>query len=99
MDSFVYVKRQVFDIYDADNDRWQSLSAVNENTQEYEADEWQDKAEQLSVNKLNIAIKRATVYNPKLLQSYRFEFIADGETVEDSLRKMKVYAENFGARY
>ncbi len=92
-----HFKRQTFDYYDFENDRWYADRKYSEpyNT----ADEWQAAAEKLSLAELQRAVKAADSYESGFSEKYGLLTLAKYEQIEDNIITVTVQPENFGAIY
>lgn len=91
-DDPVYMKTQVFDRYDAENNRWES---VGENITGSRS--WSDHAALLNYEKLADAFEKAAEYEPSLYDDYPSIKYLDGITETES--NATVYTQQFPAVY
>ncbi len=97
-DNAPYMKRQVFDYYDFENDRWYSEKEYS--TAEYSQDIWYQSADLLSQQGLLDAMAKAEEYEEGFWEKYNISgLIAQREKLEDPVNKIYVRSENFGAAY
>lgn len=80
----LYLKRQTFDLYDFDNDRWYPLEYYSEAV--YSREEWLAAYKNKSLSLLIEAMKRAQEYEPGILNQYGMKGLPDiQEDTEDTL--------------
>lgn len=92
-----YFKRQTFDYYDFENHRWypdEYYSSIY-----YTAEEWTERAGDLSLRVLQQAIKKAEEYSPGFTGKYGLSSIAGYSQLNDPEKQMYVQPEDFGAVY
>lgn len=91
----VYMKRQTFDLYDFESNRW--FSAYKDNEETYSENEWADYQELLKISDLQNALEKASRYNPDFGRKY--SGLIGKEKISDPKRKIGVTAQNFNAGY
>lgn len=92
-----HFKRQTFDYYDLENDRWY---ADAEYSRPYYTDfEWKDKARKLSLEELQKAVKAADSYESGFSDKYGLSRLAQFDQIEDNVITVTIQPENFGAIY
>jgi hypothetical protein len=92
-----YMKKHTFDYYDFDNDRWYKDSYYSDII--YDADDWYGLRGNVSLFKLQTAIRRADSYEQGFAEKYGLERLVQGDYIYDSVNTVTVHAENFGAGY
>ncbi|MCR4617630.1 MAG: transglutaminase-like domain-containing protein [Lachnospiraceae bacterium] len=91
-----YLKRQVFDAYDYEKNRWYSIeAAVNETNPEV----YLLQKKLLSISNLMSLIKYVSSDNDEFVQKYNLEKIAESDIIPDIKTKYTITAQNFGASY
>lgn len=88
----VYMKTQVFDIYDSEKRRWTSEGDTVQGRRS-----WQDTAKLMSFEKLSEAIKAAAENRPEIYEEYPSARVYEGITEEESF--CIVYTGDFYAVY
>lgn len=92
-----YFKRQTFDYYDFENDRWYADDSYSE---PYHTDyEWTAQAGKLSLAQLQKAIKAADGYESGFSAKYGMSGLSDYEQITDDYISVTIQPENFGAVY
>lgn len=92
-----YFKRQTFDYYDFENDRWYADDSYSE---PYYTDyEWTAQAGKLSLAQLQKAIKAADGYESGFAAKYGMSGLSDYEQITDDYISVTIQPENFGAVY
>lgn len=95
-DGDIYLKRQVFDVYDFEKDRWYSLDgAVNET--DFDA-YFRDK-KLLSISGITELIKAVNEIDKGFAARYGLEEVAEGNTIPDVPTNYVITAQNFSAAY
>ena len=95
-DGDIYLKRQVFDVYDFEKDRWYSLDgAVNET--DFDA-YFRDK-KLLSVSAITELLKTVAETSPDFAAKYGLEEVVSGSTIPDVPTNYVITAQNFSAAY
>ena len=92
----VYLKRQNFDLYDFENDRWYSLP---ETEKEADISALMEKNKQLSLDKLLDAIRFADVTSLGFAEKYGITVRDSWESFADREVHYTIGAQNFGAAY
>lgn len=86
-----YMKTQVFDTYDAENNRWEADMQLNG------IKDWQDKAALMNFEKLSSALEKAAQYDENFYERYPFaEYLDD---VHESETYSLVYSRQYPAAY
>lgn len=83
----MYLKRQTFDYYDFENDRWYPEDDYTQAV--YSLEEWYEENEKHSLNLLIQAIHCAAEYEPEILSEYGLENIPDYSDAE----KKQIYVD------
>lgn len=92
-----YFKRQTFDYYDLENDRWY---ADTEYSKPYYTDfEWKTQAQKLSLAELQKAVKAADSYESGFSDKYGLSRLAQYGQIDDNIITVTIQPENFGAVY
>lgn len=91
-----YLKRQNFDYYDFEEDRWYPYE---KDPQLYPAELWKSEHFMLNMTALQSAIKHADMYEPGFSAKYGLENIANGSVIHDPVNNMYIQSHNFGAVY
>jgi len=92
-----YLKRQNFDIYDFENDRWY---AINEYADPICTNyEWAEITEGLTLPRLQEAIRVTEELSPGFAAKYGLESLVDGERFKIYERTVTITALNFEAEY
>lgn len=86
----LYLKRQSFDLYDFDHDRWYSMEAYSEPV--YSQEQWQEKQGSKNLCLLTEALRCAQEYEPDILAEYGLEQIP---VLEDCRKVISIEAMNF----
>ncbi len=92
-----YFKRQSFDYYDFENDRWYSASDYS--SLYYTDAEWEADNGLLSLAMLQQAAAEAEKYSPGFSSEYGLDRLIGYEQLDDSEQELYVQSENFGAVY
>lgn len=92
-----YFKRQTFDYYDFENDRWYADDSYSEPY--YTDHEWTSQAEKLSLAQLQKAIKAADGYESGFSQKYGLTELSQYEQITDDYISVTIQPENFSAVY
>lgn len=95
----VYLKRQNFDLYDYENNRWYSLYSDGRSEVHYIPDEWKYEKELLQYTMLQNAVGRASDLSPEFINKYGLQNMAKSAYIADPLQKIYIHSENFGAKY
>lgn len=95
--SVPYFKRQTFDYYDFENDRW----SVNEYYMQpfYSDFEWTSNMQLMSLSDLQKAIRAADGYESGFAEKYGISGVIGQEQIIDPEREIFVQPEDFGAIY
>ncbi len=93
--SRVYLKRQVFDLYDFEKDRWYIADSQKS---EADFDEWFSAQKLLSASDLVKALQAAEELEPGLFEKHDIRDI-EGANVSDPVMHYSLTAQNFEARY
>lgn len=96
-DTDPYFKRQTFDYYDFENDRWYAEDYYS--VPFYAAEEWSLEAQKLSLADLRKAIIAADGYEPGFADKYGLVRLSEYTQFRDPVREIIVEPENFGAVY
>lgn len=96
-DDISYLKRQTFDVYDFENDRWTALD--DDTMSVYSEDEWDVQTYALNLSDLQSAFKYAEEVSPGFAAKYGFERIVSGDAVEYPQENLEVRSLNFSAEY
>lgn len=96
-ESAPYFKRQNFDYYDFDNDRWYGDKEYSELL--YTRDEWSEHHSKLSLANLQNAIKAAEQYEYGFAEKYGLSRLAGYSDLSDTLQTMYIQPNGFGAVY
>lgn len=92
-----HFKRQTFDYYDLENDRWY---ADAEYSKPYYTDfEWREKTRNLSLAELQKAVKAADSYESGFSDKYGLSQLVQYDQIEDKVITVTIQPENFGAIY
>lgn len=94
---FEYLKRQNFDIYDFEKDRWQESKEFRQRV--YSPKNWDNYSSKLQLSQLQLALKRAIGYDSEFAQRYGLTEVVEGQTIMDPINNFYVRSENFGAFY
>ena len=92
----MYLKRQVFDYYDFENDRWYSDEYYSEYI--YSGDEWYSDRSELETDKLVKAMAMAEALKPGFLEKYGLSELVNVEFGQE-IKTMYITAENFDSSY
>lgn len=92
-----YFKKQSFDYYDFDNDRWYADDAYSVSV--YTGEQWYDNASLLSTAELRSAIIAAEEYESGFVDRYSLNRLVDYSDYTDELKTVRVSPEGFGAVY
>lgn len=92
-----YFKRQTFDYYDFENDRWYADDSYSEPY--YTDHEWTSQAEKLSLAQLQKAIKAADGYESGFSEKYGLTELSQYEQITDDYISVTIQPENFSAVY
>ena len=96
-DGYAYLKRQNFDHYDFENDRW--FYDKNAMDMVYTADSWKNRYKNLQLNLLQDAIKTVCNKDPAFIKKYNLENFVNSQPVNDPEKNLFIRSENFGAVY
>ncbi|MBQ4284124.1 MAG: DUF58 domain-containing protein [Lachnospira sp.] len=88
----LYLKRQTFDIYDFENNRWYGKSAYSD--PKYRQDGWLTYYGTRNLAELMLAMKEAEAFDPGILEKYGIKDIPDTETVK---RRLEISATNYAS--
>lgn len=91
-DNPVYLKRQVFDFYDFEYDRWYCSTQYSANSKELE--KWNEAQENLDINELAEAMLKAEELSPGFLEKYGLEGIK-GYSFKNTKMTATIEAQNF----
>lgn len=92
----IYLKRQNFDLYDFENDRWYALPEAGEET---DLSGLTEKNRQLSLRKFMDAILLAEEVSPGFTEGYGINVNDSWESFTDREIHYTIGAQNFGAAY
>lgn len=92
-----YFKRQTFDYYDFENDRW--YADEKHSAPVYTMDEWEDKRALLSLDNFRDAVIKADEYEAGFLESFGLGKLAGYTGFSDEVKQVFVYPEEFPAMY
>ena len=92
-----YLKRQHFDVYDFESDRWTALE--NYSAADLTEDQWKENAEGLDLSMLHLAIKDAERLSPGFAGKYNLQNLAGQETIETGSAAVSIRSLNFAASY
>lgn len=92
-----YLKRQTFDYYDFEYDRWYGDEEYS--NIEYQPDYYKEEQEKLSLSKLQKAVAEAEEIRPGFVEKYGLENIYHAGWFQDSVCRLSVHSQNFGAQY
>lgn len=92
-----YLKRQSFDVYDFDNDRWYALDDYSQPV--YEGAEWFKNTENLSISELHEAIKLADEISPGFAEKYGLEEVVNTQERFTPEVSIQIHSLNFAASY
>lgn len=96
-DAGEYMKRQTFDAYDYDNNRWYSLyDGTSEN---FSSEEWSKYTKNLKTDLLQSAIMHAADYDNTFVEKYNLNNTVNSGLVVSEQSSIFVQAQNFEARY
>lgn len=95
--SMPYFKRQSFDYYDFESDRWYGDEYYS--NPYYSDFEWASRAQFMSLSELQRAIKAADGYETGFAEKYNLQRLASYEQLNDPVREIFVQPEDFGAIY
>lgn len=92
-----YLKRQTFDVYDFEKDRWTSLDDWGSTG--YTDDEWELYAGNLNLQELQRAFRYADKISEGFAEKYGLENIVSADTIDYSQKTLNVRSLNFPAAY
>lgn len=92
-----YLKRQTFDYYDFENDRWYPDSEFSEPF--VPVNEWRTRQQAMNLSKLQKAISEAAVKDKDFVSEYGLSDIASADNISEKIITLNVQPENFGAVY
>ncbi|MGN0317072.1 MAG: transglutaminase family protein [Lachnospira sp.] len=92
-----YMKRQTFDAYDYEKNRWYPL--YDNSNPSYSSMEWRDYAVKLKTEELQMAIKQAASYDIEFAEKYNLYNVVESNLVVSDICRIYVQAQNFRAGY
>jgi len=92
-----YLKRQVFDVYNFEQDRWYALDDWA--AYDIDSDEWKLYSGALQTSILHTAVKDAAEYSPEFIEKYGLQRIVDSSVIVAADTDIYVNALNFEAEY
>jgi len=87
----LYMKRQTFDLYDYENNRWYPMEAAMEDRISY--DEWTKHTEIKSLYNFIVGVRQASDYNPGIFVGY--ENLDELLSMKPAIMSMQVVAQNY----
>ncbi|MBO6132843.1 MAG: transglutaminase domain-containing protein [Lachnospiraceae bacterium] len=92
----LYLKREVFDLYDFEKSRWYSLDRAQK---EVDRGAFFSRREKLSLSALSKALRAAAALNQGFEKKYSLTSFIESRPIEDHLFKYTIKSQNFGAAY
>lgn len=95
--STLYLKRQNFDYYDFDRDRWYADSLYQ--NADIDPAVYEETWKHVNLPALQAALMAAESYEPGFLERYQMTDLASLTLPESRINTLRIMAENFGAMY
>ena len=95
-DGSIYLKRQVFDLYDFKRNRWYAMEGEDA---PIETDGWLSDQKLYSVTWFMKTLRAVEALNPGFAEKYGLESFISGELIYENTGRYNITAQNFGAAY
>lgn len=92
-----YLKRQCFDVYDFENDRWYPIEEYQKTVTA--GSNWEKYISELNISKLQAAIKKVAELSPEFAEKYGVEEIVNSSNIIYYEKTVAITSLNFAAEY